>query len=63
MDIGPLEELATLNACGEVLLAEEVIRLAIHLPVSRGTRGSRDRQAEVRPLVANARNQRALPRT
>ena len=61
MDICPLEELPRLNLAVEVLVGEEVIRNPVDLARTRLPCSGRDRQAEVGPDLAYARDQRALP--
>ena len=50
--VGPLEELASLDATFELFLAEEKVVDAVTLAVARRARGSRNRQAETGPLGA-----------
>ena len=60
MDMGPLEELAGLDAAAELLIRKEVIVDTIDLPLPGAPRGGRDRQAQARNSLPQLCDQRAL---
>ena len=60
VDMGPLEELAGLDAAAELLIRKEVIVDAIDLPLPGAPRGGRNRQAQARNPLPQLCDQRAL---
>ena len=62
MDLGPLNKLTVCHAAVELLARQEKVIDAIDLAFTWGSRGSRNRQAQVRATLAHTSDERALAR-
>ena len=60
MDLGPLNKLTVCHAAVELLTRQEKVIDAIDLAFAWGSRGSRNRQAQVRATLANTSDERTL---
>ena len=60
MDLGPLNKLTVCHAAVELLARQEKVVNAVDLTFAWCSRGSRNRQAQVRATLAHTSDERAL---
>ena len=60
MDLGPLNKLTVCHAAVELLARQEKVVDAVDLTFAWCSRGSRNRQAQVRAALAHTSDERAL---
>ena len=62
MDLSPLDKLTVCHAAVELLARQEKVVDAVDLTFTWCSRGSRNRQAQVRATLAHTSDERALAR-